>query len=84
MHRNPSKVSEHSPSNKTRKRQKTMTIPEDINMENTIPALKCCFAFHKNFCNCVENFKTGTIHICKWPQLFEKLIVYAYNEVLEY
>lgn len=62
------------------KRQTTTTIPKDINIENTTPASICCFAFHKTICICVENFKT--IHICKRPQLFGKLIVYVCNDFL--
>lgn len=71
--RNPSEASEYSPNNNNMKRWKTINILKDINMENTIPALKWFFAFDKIICNCVENFKTGIIHICKWPQLFGKL-----------
>lgn len=70
--RNPSEVSEHSSNSKNMKRWKMMTIPKDIYMETQFPALKCCFAFHKTICKCIENFKTGIIHICKWPQLFGK------------
>lgn len=39
--RNTSEASGHPPNNKNMKRWKTTNIPKDINMENTIPALKC-------------------------------------------
>lgn len=37
-------VSEHLHSNKNMKRKKISTIPKDVNMENTITALKCHFS----------------------------------------